>query len=297
MGYRDATAAYEAANVYAWGRQDSLGQHDTTAAFAFAHTFRAAWAGYLSEEVEVPRGPNLRDAYANWLRDGTVWAATECGRCGRFMHERNQVEVPSADLAAHPGLRRCLRCGPADKPPIRPETEPGQVVVVLPPLSPPVAIALLDTTAYHLAGVADLVTVAGKGTSSPVPEALTDATKKLIDYADRLRAVHAPVPTTAPAASPDTGDGEEPAAQRHDTPVPLPWQRVELDGVTRLVVATAPYDTSSDPETWLALALNPQPPYFTLLEVRPDATAIREVETFHNIVPAIETYSDRIGGY
>lgn len=106
-----------AARTYAWARQDATGDpadRDTDRADVFARKFAEKWQAYRDEKTG--HMTNLRDAYDNWLRDGTIFLDRECASCGRTLTEASRAKQPAEQLAADPAARRCERCHASENP-------------------------------------------------------------------------------------------------------------------------------------------------------------------------------------
>lgn len=104
---------------YAWGQQDATAtatantsHRDSALADEFGRKYAAGWQLYIDEQI--PSMTNLRSAYENFLRDRTIWRATECGACGRWMlpadQDTDQAVRGSTAVTDNPAGRRCQRC-------------------------------------------------------------------------------------------------------------------------------------------------------------------------------------------
>jgi hypothetical protein len=64
---------------------------------------------YIDEQI--PTMTSLRSAYENFLRDRTIWRATECGACGRWMqpadHDTDRAIRRSNAITDNPGRSPC----------------------------------------------------------------------------------------------------------------------------------------------------------------------------------------------
>lgn len=110
--YRDESEARAVAVAYAWGAQDALGgaAQDSGKAEAFARSYAAAHEAFRTEASF--HLPNLRASYVNYLDHGHVYAAEECGQCGRHLRG-GHAQCPAAVPVA-PGCARCPDPGGAD---------------------------------------------------------------------------------------------------------------------------------------------------------------------------------------
>lgn len=101
------------ARTYAWARQDATGNpddRDSDRADQFARLYADRWQAYRNQQTGS--GTNLRAAYTNWLRDGTLYGRHECAACGGLLDYDSRPD-PRQDpsmLAADPAARRCRHC-------------------------------------------------------------------------------------------------------------------------------------------------------------------------------------------